>query len=463
MDLEPDASSANHAAIAIGQRACQPRLGDFTKLKSLAGSCLEISANARPRDGCPDPAGGADEHRLRTSVVGADPPALLGDFFRLYSQLPTPPAISEAPKHQSPARRVSGQALESCQRPDALDTDLSADSDHEVSCHSELAQHSEVTPSTTPPAPWDRQAPSPPSSTEQHGDSSDPPAQPLHARKRRPDVGQVLSYQLYKHGPMIAVVDKLRTRKQKRASLSLGLVPLRAWDKLRATQYPEIGSSGIHVFLDMSNINISFQQTLRVKYSVDERARFSPLPSLDLGLLTEILVRGRRVVALNAGCSMLPRNPAPRFIQELRDRGYHVDLRERKRVVAGSAKLPRGRPGVGASSSDEMSAGAGTVRYIEDLVDETLQTRIAESVMEYFQAPGTLVIATGDAQPAKYSDGFFTYAERALKMGWNVEVVSWRRSLSSYWRDSEWTARWGSRFRTIELDEFIDDLLACQI
>ncbi|XP_044717614.1 cell wall glucanase (Scw4) [Hirsutella rhossiliensis] len=197
----------------------------------------------------------------------------------------------------------------------------------------------------------------------------------------------------------------------------------------------------------MSNINISFQQTLRAKYSVHESARFTPLPSLDLGLLTEILVRERRVVALNAGCSVLPGKPAPRFIQDLQDRGYHVDLRER----------------AGVSSSDEMSARAGPVRYVEDLVDETLQTRIAESVMEYFQAQGTLVIATGDAQPAKYSDGFFTYAERALKMGWNVEVVSWRRSLSSCWKGSEWTTRWGNRFRIIELDEFVDDLLACQL
>ncbi|KAM4062273.1 cell wall glucanase (Scw4) [Hirsutella rhossiliensis] len=252
-------------------------------------------------------------------------------------------------------------------------------------------------------------------------------------------------------------------RKQKRASLSLSLVPLRAVDELQAVQHPNIRSHGIHVFLDMSNINISFQQTLRAKYSVHESARFTPLPSLDLGLLTEILVRERRVVALNAGCSVLPGKPAPRFIQDLQDRGYHVDLRERKRVVAGSAKLPRGRSGAGVSSSDEMSARAGPVRYVEDLVDETLQTRIAESVMEYFQAQGTLVIATGDAQPAKYSDGFFTYAERALKMGWNVEVVSWRRSLSSCWKGSEWTTRWGNRFRIIELDEFVDDLLACQL
>jgi hypothetical protein len=78
--------------------------------------------------------------------------------------------------------------------------------------------------------------------------------------------------------------------------------------------------------------------------------------------------------------------------------------------------------------------------------------------MEYFEEQGTLVLATGDAKPAKYSDGFFTYAERALKMGWNVEVVSWNLSLSSSWKDPSWTKKWDHRFRLIELDEFLDDL-----
>ena len=80
--------------------------------------------------------------------------------------------------------------------------------------------------------------------------------------------------------------------------------------------------------------------------------------------------------------------------------------------------------------------------------------------MEYFEKQGTLVLATGDAQPAKYSDGFFAYAERALKMGWHVEVASWKNSLSSHWRDSEWTAKWADRFSIIELDSFMDELLA---
>ncbi|KAH0599313.1 hypothetical protein MHUMG1_03430 [Metarhizium humberi] len=188
------------------------------------------------------------------------------------------------------------------------------------------------------------------------------------------------------------------------------------------------------------------------KFSIKEHARFVPLPQLNLQFLTEILVRDRKIMTLNAGCSVLPHRQEPRFVQELRDLGYRVDLRERKRE---NRDFKAGE----ASSSDEFVFSRNGGRYVEELVDETLQTRIAESVMEFFKDQGTLVIATGDARPAKYSDGFFAYAERALRMGWNVEVVSWRASLSSHWNRPNWVEQWSGRFRVIELDDYIDHLL----
>lgn len=143
-------------------------------------------------------------------------------------------------------------------------------------------------------------------------------------------------------------------------------------------------------------------------------------------------------------------------MQDLRDLGYHVDVRERKRVENSGHNFHR-------SKSSFLCASKAVSRYVEDLVDETLQTRIAEAVMEYFQEPGTIVLATGDAKPAQYSDGFFRYVERALRMGWNVELVAWQGSLSSSWKNLEWTSTWGERFRVIELDHFIYDLLEVQI
>lgn len=473
-------SSKSHLC---GRNSCSPKLGDFGKLRSHA---VAVHVEHSPRSGSSGasatasrPAGAGDNHPLESSTH-LNGPTKLGDFFRLFAQLQSPgpaidtrdqkcrPKVAFSPSPM-PCANVSYVAREpsalrstrSCSPNKPFGGPSGSDSDLEVCPGSDDGVDSgAVTPSTTPPSSTDLDAPPLVRSTERRAGAKSPGAS-TQAQERRLSVGHVLSYKRDKCGPLITVYDKMRSRDQKNQSLSLGLGPLRAMDSLRAAQCPVVAANGIHVFLDMSNINISFQQALRRRYSIPERARFTPLPPLDLQFLTEILVRGRRAVALNVGCSVVPGKPQPRYVQQLRDLGYHVDLRDRKRVADG-VKLPcRRRPGAGASSSsDEMPAATGSVRYVEDLVDETLQTRIAESVMEYFEKQGTLVLATGDAQPAKYSDGFFAYAERALKMGWHVEVASWKNSLSSHWESSEWAAKWADRFRIIELDDFVDELLA---
>ncbi|KAG5988029.1 hypothetical protein E4U52_006957 [Claviceps spartinae] len=271
---------------------------------------------------------------------------------------------------------------------------------------------------------------------------------------------EILSYKLAHRGPLFAILGKNVSLDQKYEALSVRLMSIRAWDLSIEANNHSVALGGVHVFLDMSNINISFQHALRHRYSIGEHSRFSPLPQLNLHFLTEIFVRKRRTIALNAGCSVLPDRHEPRFIEELRRLGYRVDLRERRLIAETKgpySAIGKGRSG--GASSDKVAALHPVSHFMEDLVDETLQTRIAESVMEYFEHPGTLVLATGDAQPAKYSDGFFTYAERALRMGWYVEVVSWNLSLSSRWRKSGLAQKWGDRFRLIKLDDFIDELL----
>ncbi|CAI6095402.1 unnamed protein product [Clonostachys chloroleuca] len=261
--------------------------------------------------------------------------------------------------------------------------------------------------------------------------------------------------------PPTVLLTDTRTKAQKHESLSVKLARHFVNDSLTQSQYRTADSNAVHVFLDHSNINISFRRALQSKFANgDFSARFNPSPEFNLEFFSEILLRGRQVRILNAGCSTRPDHPQPAFVDELRRLGYHVDVRERKPVVGdpkphhtkthASSKHPRKRKTAGAPHDD--------TRYVEDLVDETLQTRIGESVMEFFQDQGTLVLATGDGKPAKYSDGFFAYADRALRMGWNVELVSWNLGLSSSWSDPEWTRKWGPRFRIIQLDEFLDDL-----
>ena len=234
-------------------------------------------------------------------------------------------------------------------------------------------------------------------------------------------------------------------------------------DRLTEKTYPHAANNGVYVFLDTSNIEISFRKALRVKLGIPETAILMPAPNLNMEFLNKILVRDRHVVSKNAGCSYRPGRPKPHAIRDLTACGFHVDVRERKlqddqqQQLLGTSPSSHNKRNCHANAS---SADNG--HYVEDLVDETLQTRIYESVMENFERPGTLVLATGDGKAAKYSDGFFACANRALKMGWNVELISWGLSLSSVWKDDEWSRQWGGRFRLILLDTYLHEIYTSQ-
>ncbi|KAK0384241.1 hypothetical protein NLU13_8329 [Sarocladium strictum] len=465
---------------------------DISLLPRRHGSPV-ASISSTPRR---SPAGGettprlGDFSRLHSSSLAYTPeeekPVSLGNFSKIFTNL-TPSLSGTPPKTSSPQPSRLSPSIEygplrlstsATDIPESLVsirdalrrklfislTPSTTDSESEENAKGDTDGYCSITPETTPPSSMEResspivnlvQAQQPVLGILKRSKAASP-RQPLP----QPLLQTILSYQLIKHGPLATIHDKPRSVTQQHESLCRLLIPHLALDTVLATQCPHVAVNGIHVFLDMSNINISFQQALRNRYKLAENARFVPLPQLNLAFLTEILVRCRPVNILNAGCSVQPGHSEPRFVRELRDLDYHVDLRERKRTEE-PTRTPQTGSNAQHSSSDEASLRR-QVRYVEDLVDETLQTRIAESVMEHFATPGTLIIATGDAKPAKYSDGFFTYADRALRMGWHVEVVSWRASMSCSWRDPEWMAQWGDRFRVIELDAFLDDLLYVQ-
>ncbi|KOS23434.1 hypothetical protein ESCO_006561 [Escovopsis weberi] len=257
--------------------------------------------------------------------------------------------------------------------------------------------------------------------------------------KEQPSV--LFSYNNGKGYSPIQVYGQVLSRAERHRVLLRRLSLHRAVDDTIAAQFPAISTQGTHVFIDMSNIEINFLQALKFKHMLGDRAYPMPRTHLDLELLTEILVRGRPTVTQSVGCSVVPGRSRPWYVPQLKKLGYHVDLRQRKPV-------------------QDPGFSPLCVRYVEDLVDETLQTRIAEAVMEYFDRQGTIVLATGDAKPAEYSAGFFTYVERALRMGWNVELASWKSSLSSTWTSHKWKSQWGNKFRIIELDSYLDLLLA---
>lgn len=95
---------------------------------------------------------------------------------------------------------------------------------------------------------------------------------------------------------------------------------------------------------------------------------------------------------------------------------------------------------------------------VEQGVDEILHLKILESLVDNDE-PSTIVLATGDAAQAEYSQGFMVMVERALRKGWSVELVSWKTNISQMYRKAAFAHTWKDKFRIIELDEYAEELL----
>ena len=105
-----------------------------------------------------------------------------------------------------------------------------------------------------------------------------------------------------------------------------------------------------------------------------------------------------------------------------------------------------------------MNATYGPEKWVEQAVDEILHLKILESIVDA-RKPSTIVLATGDAAEAEYSEGFLKMVERALEKMWKVELVSFKHNTSGAYRRKEFRSKWGESFKTIELDEFVEELL----
>lgn len=428
-------SKDNLTELHLRPQSC-PKLGDFTSLRSAT---VDFHTH----------------HHILTKRLPSKQSSKLGDLSRVVSQLR---ALESSPKI-SPGDGLVTSSFVSLPGPQWDGSSILTVSDTEGRPAPNIRKSiSTLTASAKQSASGARKDTKKPNKIE-----SSPVKQPMSLARphMKPQVSlqltRILTYELSDKGLIIPVFDTARTLEEAHRSLSQNLIPYGTIDCHLARSFPSNALHGIHIFLDMSNIEIGFQKALRKRYGILESARFTTLPRLNLRFLTELLLRGRSSRGLHVGCSILPGRKEPKYIQDLRELGYLVDVRERKRIENGGI---HGAPPTNYTSLAHGSK-AGS-RYVEDLVDETLQTRIAEAVMEYFQEQGTIVLVTGDGKPAQYSDGFFCYVERALRMGWNVELVAWQDSLSSSWTDTNWTDQWGEKFRVIELDSFIYDLLEIQ-
>jgi hypothetical protein len=69
-------------------------------------------------------------------------------------------------------------------------------------------------------------------------------------------------------------------------------------------------------------------------------------------------------------------------------------------------------------------------RLVEQGVDEMLHLKVANALLDH-NPPQTLVLGTGDGREAGWRTSFPGQAERALRLGWRVEVWSWQEQLTS--------------------------------
>ncbi|KAI4157582.1 MAG: hypothetical protein L6R39_000652 [Caloplaca ligustica] len=225
---------------------------------------------------------------------------------------------------------------------------------------------------------------------------------------------------------------------------------------------------GIHVFVDASNIMIGFHDSLKLSRGLPLQARTRAQP-LSFDRLALVLERGRP-----ASKRVLVGSDNIDAIDEAKRIGYEANILDR--VLKAKELTPRQKKfasrnhngNTSASAANGTSGGSGSEttaaaafakeKWVEQAVDEILHLKILESVVDA-KEPSTMVLATGDAAEAEYSQGFLRMAERALERGWKVELVCFKKNMSGMYKRKEFRLKWKERFKVVELDEFLEDLV----
>lgn len=237
---------------------------------------------------------------------------------------------------------------------------------------------------------------------------------------------------------------------------------------------------GIHVFVDASNIFIGFNEQLKRSRNIPH---YTQVPAVDLSFdALALLIERRRPVAKRVLVGSTPHLPA---YDKAKAVGYECSILEKvykarelterqiffkehdrygfpkraKAPPANNVATLNGGAGNGNGSGSETNTPQyAPARMIEQGVDEILHLKILETIVDT-DAPGTIVLATGDAAQAEYSEGFMAMAERALRKGWTVELVSWSKNISAMYTRRQWIEAWGARFRIVTLDDYAEELL----
>lgn len=87
----------------------------------------------------------------------------------------------------------------------------------------------------------------------------------------------------------------------------------------------------------------------------------------------------------------------------------------------------------------------------QDMPDRVLQLRMLEDALDNHGAPGIVVLLTGDGAGYTQGSGFHSTLERMHRLGWGVEILSWRHACNRRMR--EWVQEKGV---FVALDDFYD-------
>lgn len=207
---------------------------------------------------------------------------------------------------------------------------------------------------------------------------------------------------------------------------------------------------------------IGFQDSLKRSRGIpiSRRIRSQPFSYHNLSLILE---RGRPAAKrVLAGSDNFP------AIQEAKLIGYETNILERvhkakeltprKKKYSSNHNSSSYTSATGQSSSSETTAGFAPEKWVEQAVDEILHLKMLESVVDA-KTPSIIVLATGDAAEAEYSEGFLKMVERALEKGWKVELVSFKYNISGAYQRKEFRRKWETQFKIITLDEYVEQLV----
>ena len=203
---------------------------------------------------------------------------------------------------------------------------------------------------------------------------------------------------------------------------------------------------------------IGFHDSLKLSrgMSITSRIRRQPISFHNLSIVLE---RGRPTTKrVLVGSDNFP------AIQEAKTLGYETNILDRvhkARELTPRQKKYQNANGAASSGSETTAAVYAPEKWVEQAVDEILHLKILESVVDA-DKPSTIVLASGDAAEAEYSQGFLKMVERALGKGWSIELCSFKKNISGSYRKKEFRAKWALQFKIIELDEFVEELLGVE-